>query len=199
MKIVSITFIVILNFYKQWMNKQWQTRGQWDVIGPSTCHATINNWLSICSPSACQTGEIITSTQTALLSKQDPPIAGRKAHIFPGINKSLLSIGTFCDHGCQAIFDEKTVLVINKGSGKVMMKGKRYPCSNLYILNLTHKNKLMTEFTTPDEYFAGSVYECKSKVTRVNYHHASCWIPTQYGWVKAITKNLIHFLARPII
>ena len=42
-----------------------------------------------------------------------------------------------------------------------MMKGKRDPRSNIYMLKLTQRNKLMTEFLTPDEYFAGSVYECK--------------------------------------
>ena len=69
------------------------------------------------------------------------------------------------------------------------MKGKRDTLSNLYMLNLTQRNKLMTEFQTPDEYFAGSVYECKSKGTLVDYQHASFWIPTQSGWVRSITKN----------
>ena len=42
---------------------------------------------------------------------------------------------------------------------------------------------------TPDEYFSGSAYERKSKKNLVDYHHASCWIPTHSGWGKAITKN----------
>ena len=69
------------------------------------------------------------------------------------------------------------------------MKDRRDPLSNMYLLNLTQLNNLMTEFQTPGEYFAGIVYECKSKGTLVNYHHASCWRPTQSGWVKSITKN----------
>ena len=103
------------------------------------------------------------STHTALLSKQDLPIAPRKAHIFPKINKALLYIGTLCDHKCQTTFDYKTVLILKKGRGKVIMKGKRDPRSNLYMLNSTHLNKLMTNFTTPDKYFTGSVYVCKKK------------------------------------
>ena len=83
--------------------------------------------------------ETITSINTALLSKQELPIATRKAHIFPGINKALLFIGTFCDHGCQATFDDKTVIILNKGIRKVMMKGTRDPRSNLYMINLTHQ------------------------------------------------------------
>ena len=39
-------------------------------------------------------GEIITSTHTALLSHQYLPIQALKAHLFPGLNNSLLSIGT---------------------------------------------------------------------------------------------------------
>ena len=124
-------------------------------------------------------GEIITSTHTAHISEQDLPTQARKSHLFPGLNKALLYIGTLCDHVCQATFDEKSVLIVNKGSGKLIMKGTRDPRSNLYMLNLTQQNKLMTEFTTPDKYFTGSAYECKSKGTLVDYHHISCWIPTQ--------------------
>ena len=69
------------------------------------------------------------------------------------------------------------------------MKGTREPLSNLYMLNPTQRNKLMTEFTTPDEYFAGSAYKCKSKSTLVDYYDASFWNPNQCIWVKAITEN----------
>ena len=41
------------------------------------------------------------------------------------------------------------------------MKGKRDQLSNLYVLNLTQRNNLMLEFQTPENVFAGSVYECK--------------------------------------
>ena len=84
-----------------------------------------------------------------------------------------MSIRTLCDHGRQATFDDNYVLIINKGSRKIIIKGTRDPRSNLYRLNLTQLNKLMTEFTTPEEYFAGSVSDCKSKSTLVDYHHKS--------------------------
>ena len=73
-----------------------------------------------------------------------------------------------------AVFDDKTLLILNKWNGKIIMKVTRDPLSNMYMLNLTQRNKLMTKFQTPDEYFAGSVYECKSKGTLVDYHHKSC-------------------------
>ena len=37
-------------------------------------------------------GEIITSTHTALLSQQEILIQARKTHLFPGLNKALMSI-----------------------------------------------------------------------------------------------------------
>ena len=61
--------------------------------------------------------EIITSTHMALLSKMDLLIEASKAHVFPGLNKALVSIGTFCDYGCHAVFDDKTVIILNIGNG----------------------------------------------------------------------------------
>ena len=133
--------------------------------------------------------EIITSTHKALLSHQDLPIKARKAHLFTGLNKALLSIGTLCNRGCEATFNDKYILILNKWSGKVIMKGTQDPCTNLEMLNLTQQNKLMTESTNLDKYFAGSAYECKSNITLVDYHHASWWSPTKSVWGKEITKN----------
>ena len=126
-------------------------------------------------------GEIITSTHTSLLPHPDLLLQARKVNIFPGINKALLSIGTFYDHGCEATFNEKYVHIKNNQSGKIITRGTRDTHTNLYMLNLTQQKKLMTESTTPDKYFSGSAYECRSKITLVDYHHASCWIPTQSG------------------
>ena len=103
-------------------------------------------------------GEIFVSTHTALLSQQDLPIQARKSHLFPGINKALLSIGILCNRECQSTFDDNSVLILNKRSRKVIMKGTRDTCSNLYILNLIQRNNLLTEFITTYGYFAGSAY-----------------------------------------
>ena len=119
-------------------------------------------------------GEIITSTHTSLLSHQDLTIQERKAHIFPGLNKALLPIVTFCDHGCESTFNDKSVLIMNKWSGKVIMKGTRDPRKNLYMLNLTQKNKLMTDSTTSEEYFSGSAYSASQRAhwCNITTHHA---------------------------
>ena len=60
-------------------------------------------------------GHIIYSSHTALLPQDTLSIKARHAHIFPDLkNKSLLSIGMFCDNGCLALFDDKKVHIIDK-------------------------------------------------------------------------------------
>ena len=63
-------------------------------------------------------GEVIKSTQTELLAHPDLPLQTRQAHIFPGITKVLLSIGKLCEHGCETTFNNKSVDIKNKQSGK---------------------------------------------------------------------------------
>ena len=72
-----------------------------------------------------------------------------------------MSIGTLCDHGCEATFTNNSVHIKNKQSGMTIMRGTRDARTNLYMLILTQQNNLMTEPKTPDKYFSGSAYECK--------------------------------------
>ena len=149
-----------------------------------------NHKISVISlPIHMPNGERITSTHTELISKTDPPIEAWEAHLFTGINKALQSIETFCDHGYQAVFDDKKVLILNKSNGKIIMKGRQDPLSNLYMLNLTQRGNLMTEFRTLSDFFSKNVYQCKSKDTLVDYHHATCRRSTQSWWVKENLKT----------
>ena len=52
-------------------------------------------------------GEIITSSHIALLPKHNLSDKAHQAHIFPGLQKPLIPIGTLCDNNCIAVFDEK--------------------------------------------------------------------------------------------
>ena len=61
--------------------------------------------------------EIITPTHTTLIYKWVLTIEARKEYIFPGLKKSLLLFGKFYDYGFQAIYYDKTVIILNKGSG----------------------------------------------------------------------------------
>ena len=110
-------------------------------------------------PIQMQNGEIITSSHTALLNHQDLPFQARQEHIFPGPRKALLSIWTFCEHGCEATFTNKSVHIKNNQSGRTIMGGTRDARTNLYILSLTQQNNLTMEPKNPDKYFVGSTYE----------------------------------------
>ena len=135
-------------------------------------------------------GEVITSTHTALLPCTNIPLAARKAHIFPGLKTALLSIGTFCDHGCTATFTQGNVTITNTATGTVLMKGRRCPQSRLYMLKLNNNQQsVMTEQPFPEIDCANNVHECTSKQNLVDYLHASAWSPTTSGWKKAISKG----------
>ena len=56
-------------------------------------------------------GDIITSSHIALLPQHNLLDEARKAHIFPGLQKTLISIVTLCDNNCIAVFDEKRVTI----------------------------------------------------------------------------------------
>ena len=52
-------------------------------------------------------GEIITLSHIALITQHNLLYKAHKAHIFPGLQKPLISIGTLCDNNCITVFDEK--------------------------------------------------------------------------------------------
>ena len=87
-------------------------------------------------------GHIIYSSHTALLPQNTLLIAARQAHIFPDLKtKALLSIGTFCDNGCLALFDDKKVYIIDEQTNKIVMHGTRDKDPTIYMVPLTTKKK----------------------------------------------------------
>ena len=103
--------------------------------------------------------EIIKSTHTTLLNHQDLSFQARQAHLFPGLKKAMLSIGTLCEKGCEATFKNKSVHIKNKWNGMTIMRGTRDARTDLYMVSLTQQNNLTTKSKTADKYFAGSAYE----------------------------------------
>ena len=66
-------------------------------------------------------GEIITSSHIALLPQHNLPDKARQAHIFTGLQKPLISIGTLCDNNCISVFDEKRVTIYDKSTRQIFM------------------------------------------------------------------------------
>ena len=89
-------------------------------------------------------GEIITSTHIALLPQYNVPDKARKAHIFPGLQKPLISIGTLCDNNCISVFDAKRVTIYDQTTRNIVIQVHRDPMNTLYMINMTAPLKSMT-------------------------------------------------------
>ena len=105
------------------------------------------------------------------------PEKARKAHIFPGLQKPLISIGTLCDNNCIAVFDEKRVTIYDKTTRQIVMQCHRDPKTKLYIINMTAPMRKMTEQHIPDTLRANHLYEKKSKQELTLFYHAACFSP----------------------
>ena len=134
-------------------------------------------------------GEIITSSHIALLPQHNLPDKARKAHISPGLQKPLISIGTLCDNNCIAFFDEKRVTIYDKTTRQIVMQVHRDPRTTLYMINMTAPLKSMTEQHIPDTFRSNHVYEAKSKQELTLFYHAACFSPTKRTFVDAIKRN----------
>ena len=108
-------------------------------------------------------GEIIILSHIALLPQHNLPYKALKAHIFPGLQNPLISIGTLCDNNCIEVFDEKRVTIYDKTTRLIVMQGHRYPKTTLYMINMTAPLRAMTEHHIPDTFRSNHVYETKSK------------------------------------
>ena len=134
-------------------------------------------------------GEIITSSHISLLPQHNLPDKGRKAHIFPGLQKPLISISTLCYKNCITVFDEKRGTIYDKTTRQIVMQGHRDPKTTLYIINMTAPLRAMTEQHIPDTIRANQVYETKSKQDLTLFYYTACFSPTKLTFVGAIKRN----------
>ena len=81
-------------------------------------------------------GDIIISTHISLLPQHNLPEKARKAHIFPGLKKPLISIGTFCDNNFIAVFDAKMVTIYDQTTRNIVTQGHRESMTTLYMINM---------------------------------------------------------------
>ena len=95
-------------------------------------------------------GEIITSSHIALLPHHNLPDKACQAHIFPGLQKPLISIGTLCENNYISVFDEKKVTIYDKLTRQIFMQGHRYQNTTLYMINMAAPLRAMKEQHIPD-------------------------------------------------
>ena len=121
------------------------------------------------------------------------PDKARKAHIFPGLQKPLISIGTLCDNNCITVFDEKRVTIYEKLMGQIFIKGHKDPNTTLYMIIMAAPLRAMKEKHIPDTLRANHVYETKSKQELTLFYHAACFSPTKRTFVDAIKRNAFAY------
>jgi hypothetical protein len=74
-----------------------------------------------------------------------PDIACR-AHIFPSLTCSLISVGQLCDSGCTATFTANGVAIVYKG--ETIITGERSRTNNLWYINLAASTAVTSNNTT---------------------------------------------------
>ena len=125
----------------------------------------------------------------ALLPQHNLPDKACQVHIFPGLQKPLIKIGTLCDNNCIAVFDEKRVTIYEKLTRHIVMQGHRYPNTTLYTINMAEPLRVMKEQHIPDTLRANHVYKTEPKQELTLFYHAACFSPTKRTFVDAIKRN----------
>jgi len=159
---------------------------------PST--ATVTHRTTATHPISVEVanGTVIKSTETGLLKNTALPLAARKVHLFPELNKALLSIGLFCDNGCDVLFNDTNVIVIDRKTKKELMRGGRDKISKLFMLDLDDASSSKTQQTNYSHlkpFAENLVYECKTKENLAIYLHQCCLCPPKRTWIAAIKRN----------
>jgi hypothetical protein len=127
-------------------------------------------------------GDTISSTHEATLPFPDLPRHALTAHIFPDLHgHALLSIGTFCDAGCTAIFSATEVAI--NFQGKTVLKGTRQPPG------LWKTTQQPTTTMVSSIGMANGAFSNQLKSNALKFLHAACFSPTTATWTKAINHG----------
>jgi hypothetical protein len=104
--------------------------------------------------------------------------------VFPGLNgQALLSIGTYCDAGCTALFTATAVIIAR--DGKVVLTGQRQP-PGLWKTSETTTNSPL-EPSNP--WHANGAYTTQLRRNTIKFMHAAVFSPTTATWTKAINAG----------
>jgi len=150
------------------------------------------------TPIHCQTptGDTRTSTHVGQLDipPYGLPTEATTIHLFPALKDySLILVGKFCDHGCQAIFTAKDVRITK--DGRTILHGTR-SANGLWIMHLTnHTAGYQPARTLPPVQAHVSAMTSHSIVDQVQFLHAALFSPVPSTLLKAIRNG--HFATWP--
>eukprot|EP01034_Spumella_vulgaris_P038071 gene38071-46978_t len=138
-------------------------------------------------------GAVISSTHTATLNLPSLPLAARRAHIFPALVCSLLSIGELCDSGLIAIYTSTTVTIFN--GPQVVLTGTRSPETRLWMVDLTaasnqyNRTDASIPFTPTAASVILSAHSTQAQI--VTWYHATMGSPAIPTFLSAVERGYI--------
>ena len=126
---------------------------------------------------------------------QSLPKRAQIAHGFPNIKTNLLSIGQFCDSGCEAFFDNKSCTI--KYEGNEILRGTRNHRNGLWyipLLNYEGVNEISTSegvkenIITSDGY-CNNLHRLNKVKDVLDYLYAALFSPKKSTLLQAIQNN----------
>ena len=161
------------------------------IDSPCTNRQSTDNGIKVTLPY----GTSIQASHTALLDLPNLPPNARTAHIFPDLNNTILiSIGQFCDNGCEARFTQHHVNIDNINNGRTILRGPCDPTTGLWTIDLQPPNGTslpQNQFPVVPLPFSScpqsnNVHAHFKKRDIAQYIHAACGSPVPSTWLKAI-------------
>ena len=142
-------------------------------------------------------GSTINSTHVGDLDIPELPPEARTAHIFPDLkHHALISIGIFCDHGCDVHFQNHKVSVLYKG--KEILQGPR-DSQGLWRLEIPSDEQKVSwahplvrdtpQFRIDLRHSANLVMPSTSVDDAMTWLHGALFSPVPSTLIKAIKNN----------
>ena len=140
-------------------------------------------------------GDTMQATHSTSLQIPELSPTGSQAYLFPKLKSAnLLSIGQFCDDGCNVNFNKHEATVVK--NGKTLLKGIRNNNNGMWETPLpiaTSHNHAPVPFTNA---MANGIIKKETTVNDlINFFHAACFSPSTSTWINAIRRN--YFLGWP--
>jgi hypothetical protein len=120
-------------------------------------------------------GAVMHSTHDAELPFVALPKEATEMHIYPEMPHPLLSIGKFCDAGCKAIFDTKSVII--QKDLKIILGGSQ-----------NYQGLWTIPIPRPVQQANFTVYDATIKQI-IKYLHLCLWSPTKSTVLSALGNN----------
>ena len=153
------------------------------VNAPVTQVKQCKHGISVIQPD----GQKMTATHTALINIPHLPAAVRKVHLFPELqNKSLLSLGQFCDNGYEIQLTQTAIHIKNTTDPSLSLTGSRAGPNSMWMINLLPPTNNTTNRTIQQ---MNNVYEVNKQRDIVQYLHKAAFSPVPSTWITAINAG----------